>query len=68
MSAPKVGDTITVSQKLIYLLADLEIWHVRYEHTADPDDFDSAGSAEAASLSLVASQLITELTGKVVPL
>jgi hypothetical protein len=43
------------------LLDDLAHWHLQYEHAADPDDFATPGSTEAAELSARVGALLAAL-------
>ncbi|OBK38617.1 hypothetical protein A5658_03605 [Mycobacterium sp. 1245111.1] len=43
------------------ILDELAHWHRQYERAADPDDFASAGSTEAAQLSGRVGELLAAL-------
>ncbi len=43
------------------ILDELAHWHLQYEHAADPDDFATPGSTQAAELSARVGELLAAL-------
>lgn len=56
-----MGECVHNNPSVELLLDELAHWHLEYERTADPDDFWSAGSKEAAQLSARVGQLLEAL-------